>query len=75
MTQPPSALSLILCDQVIFEHETRKPTVVGIFTTITCPHFPSPPKTVDVFAMVTDGIGCVNLEMVILSSGGRDALR
>jgi hypothetical protein len=65
MSQRPSALSLMLCDQVLFERDTLKPTLVGVFTGIACKSFPSLPHPIDVFVVLTDGVGRVMLELVV----------
>ena len=32
MIQPPKALGMFLCDQVIFDRDTQKPCLIGCFT-------------------------------------------
>jgi hypothetical protein len=63
--QRPSALGLMLCDHVVFEHGTLKPTLVGIFTTLASEPFPSVPRPIDVFAALTDGLGRMVLDLVV----------
>jgi hypothetical protein len=63
--QRPAALGLMLCDQVIVERETGKPTLVGVFTALACSQFPSTPRPFDVFAALTDGQGHVALDLVV----------
>ena len=41
MPQRPSALSLMLCDQVVFEQGTQKPYLLGVFTGVAADTFPS----------------------------------
>jgi hypothetical protein len=57
MIQRPRALGLFVCDQVIFEVGTGKPSLIGIFTGISCSEFPSVPRPFDVYAALTDGQG------------------
>jgi hypothetical protein len=63
--QRPSALGLFLCDQVIFDRDTNRPTPVGIFSTLRCDRFPSAAHSFDVFAALTDGQGQVTLEITV----------
>jgi hypothetical protein len=63
--QRPSDLGLMLCDHVLFEHRTLKPTLVGIFTTLASEAFPSVPRPIDVFAALTDGQGRMVLDLVV----------
>jgi hypothetical protein len=64
MIQSPKALGLFLCDQAHFEHETLKPSLIGIFDGIAVDAFPSPPQRFDVFAALTDGLGDATLHLV-----------
>jgi hypothetical protein len=57
MIQHPKPLSLMLCDQVIFELGTQKPSLIGVFNGLGCSQFPSTPRPIDVFAALTDGQG------------------
>jgi hypothetical protein len=57
MTPPPVALSLILCEQVIVDHQTRNPTPVSIFTGLAVEKFPSDPQRFSVFTSLTNGRG------------------
>jgi hypothetical protein len=70
MPQRPSAISLMLCDQVVFEQETQKPYLLGVFTGVAADIFPTPPQRFDVFAALTDGLGDVimNLNVVHLDT-------
>lgn len=63
MPQRPSAISLMLCDQVIFEHGTQKPYLLGVFTGVAADSFPTTPQRFDIFAALTDGQG--NVTMVV----------
>jgi hypothetical protein len=64
--QRPSALGLMLCDQVIIERDTNKPTLVGVFKGLGCSQFPSTPRPMEVFAILTDGQGLINLDIVVI---------
>lgn len=72
--QRPAALGLMLCDQVLFEHNTQKPTLVGIFTGIAVDGFPSGPQRFDLFAALTDGIGEGVIDLVVYGIDGDQQL-
>jgi hypothetical protein len=63
--QRPSALGLLLRDQVIIDRDSGKPTIVGVFTGMVCSQFPSTPRSFDVFAALTDGQGRITLDLVV----------
>ena len=60
MPQRPSALSLMLCDQVVFEQGTQKPYLLGVFTGVAADTFPTAPQRLDLFAALTDSQGAAN---------------
>lgn len=63
--QRPSALALLICDQVIIDRDSGKRTYVGEIDEWTCeePPFHSPPFVVS--AALTDGQGTIALNLVI----------
>ena len=61
MPQRPSALSLMLCDQVAFEEGTQKAFLSGVFTGVSVDAFPTSPQRFDIFAALTDGLGSVTI--------------
>jgi hypothetical protein len=63
--QRPIARSLFLCDQVIVDRDSGKPTLVGLFESIRCSAFPSLPRSFDVYAVLTDGQGRMSIDVVI----------
>jgi hypothetical protein len=65
MPQRPSAISLMLCDQVVFEHGTQKPYLLGVFTGIAAETLPTVPRRFDVFAALTDGFGDVTMVLSV----------
>lgn len=67
MIERPHALGMLLCDQVIIEAGSKKPSLIGIFTSIRCDRFPSIPKPMSVFASLTNGIGRVELTLLVSS--------
>jgi hypothetical protein len=66
MAQRPSAISLMLCDQVVFEEGTQKPYLLGVFTGIAVDSFPTAPLRFDVFAALTDGAGDVSITLSVV---------
>ncbi len=65
MLQRPKALGITLCDQVIFEEVTQKPSLIGSFTGVAIDHFPSVAQRFDVFAALTDGLGDATIDVVV----------
>lgn len=57
MTPPPMAIALIICEQVIVDHQTRNPSPISIFTGLKVEKFPSPQQQFSVFASLTNGCG------------------
>jgi hypothetical protein len=65
MIQRPTAVGLILCQQAIIEEETRNVTLVNSFAELRVDAFPSSPQRFTVFAILTDGLGDMTLELDI----------
>lgn len=63
--QRPSALSLMLCDQVIIDRDSGKPTMVGLFNSFRAREFPFIPRPFDAYADLTDGQGRVAVDLVV----------
>lgn len=57
MSQAPYVLSLLVCDSVIFDRATNKPTIVGCFSSIGSLQFPAFHPGMMVFAELADGRG------------------
>ena len=66
MPQPPSAISLMLCDQVVFEQGTQKAYLLGVFTGVAAERFPTVPQRFDIFAALTDGAGDVTMTLRVV---------
>lgn len=66
MSQTPSAVSLMLCDQVVFEHGSQKPYLLGVFAGVAAAEFPTGPQRFDIFAALTDGIGRVTITLSVV---------
>jgi hypothetical protein len=65
MAKQPVAIGLSLCEQVIIEEKTRNVTLVNCFSERTAEKFPSDPIPFVAFAHLTDGLGDINLELVV----------
>lgn len=66
MSQIPSTVSLMLCDQVVFEVGTQKPYLLGVFTGVAAERFPTIPQRFDIFASLTDGLGRVTITLTVV---------
>jgi hypothetical protein len=64
MNPPPLALSLILCEQVIVDHDTKNPSPISVFTGLAVDGFPSPAQRFSVFASLTNGRGTGTIKLV-----------
>jgi hypothetical protein len=56
----------MLCDQVIFEINTQKPYLLGVFTGVSVDAVPSSPQRFDIFAALTDGLGEVTMVLSVV---------
>src|SRR5437773_10358679 len=65
MTPTPVSLGLNLCDYLIVEEHTRKPSLIGCFTALTVSSFPSSPCQFGVYAELTDSDGSGIAELMI----------
>jgi hypothetical protein len=65
MSQPPVAVGLYLCEQVIVEEGTRNVTLVNCFNHRVVDRVPSEPFPFIAFAIRADGMGEMPLEMKI----------
>src|SRR5438094_416437 len=65
MAQIPTAVGLMVCEQVIIEEKTRKVTVVNSFTRHAVKQVPAELFPFVVYAVLTDGIGDMPLTMRI----------
>src|SRR6516225_8830772 len=64
---PPTVPPCILfCDGVILEQGTGKTTLVGTFSGVAAPSFPSPPKDIHVYAQLTSFVGTVTIRLACL---------
>jgi hypothetical protein len=66
MSQRPSAVGLMLCDQVVFEEGTHKPYLLGVFIGVAVDDFPTGPQRFDLFVALTDGLGEVTINVKVV---------
>src|SRR5947207_1192693 len=64
VVQRPAAIGLMLCDQVLFEQGTQKPSLIGIFTGMPVEGFPARTRF-DAFAALTDGLGTGIIDLIV----------
>lgn len=65
MKQIPATIGVYLCEQVIIEEATKNVTLVNCFTRREMRQFPSEPFPIVVFATLTDGLGVLDLEVIL----------
>ncbi|HZT79951.1 MAG TPA: hypothetical protein VFA26_07015 [Gemmataceae bacterium] len=65
MTQRPTAIGLFLCEQVIVEERPRNVTPVNCFTERGAWAFPAEGIRFIAFALLTEGLGEITLELVV----------
>lgn len=70
MIQRPVAVGLLLCEQAIIEEKSRNVTPVNCFTRRFVEHLPSENLTFTVLAFLTDGLGELELSLVIENLDG-----
>ena len=63
MIPDPTALALILCEQVLVDQLSRNPSPINIFTGLAVQGFPSERQRFSVFAALTDSQGDGRLEL------------
>jgi hypothetical protein len=62
---PPTVLPCMLfCDGVIVEQGTGKTTLVGTFSGVAAPRFPSPPRDLHVYIQLSSFVGDVGVRLV-----------
>lgn len=66
MKQLPKEISLMVCDQVVFEERTQKPYLLGVFTGVAASKFPTLPQRFDAFAALTNGQGSVTIKLSVV---------
>lgn len=65
MSQIPTVIGLLLCEQVVVEERTHNVTLVNCFTQLNQAMDPSERQRFAVFAALTDGLGDIELKLVV----------
>lgn len=65
MSQIPTVIGLLLCEQIVIEERTHNVTLVNCFTRFKVAMFPSEQQRFAVFAALTDGLGDIELKLAI----------
>ena len=66
MSHPPSALALVVCDQILNEPGTGKFTLVGLFSTILAGAFPCVHPRMAIYLALTDGYGASRVRLRLI---------
>ncbi len=70
----PKHLSMLLCDYVILDAETRNKSLIGIFNRINAQKFPVRHDRMHVFVALTDGHGEYEVSLKVKDSNGRELM-
>lgn len=65
MSQIPTVIGLLLCEQVVIEERTHNVTLVNCFTRFNVAMFPSERQRFAVFAALTDRLGDIELKLTV----------
>jgi hypothetical protein len=60
---PPKCKALLLCDRIIVDRDTGRPSLIDVFTDVTLPGFPGTLEPFRIFLQIADGIGDYNLSL------------
>lgn len=66
MIQPPVAINLIVCEQLIVEEKTHNITFVNCFARLRVRQAPSAPQRLVIYARLTDGLGEGKIALKVL---------
>jgi hypothetical protein len=73
-TPPPILLSVIICDMVIIDRITDKPSIIGAFETISAVEYPARHPQLTFFCQLTNGRGKVNVAIKLVDVQQEDKL-
>jgi hypothetical protein len=74
MVQLPIVVALVPCHLVIVEESTRNITLVNAFQRLSFTEFPSPPYPFAVYAVLTDGLGDMELRLAVSETDTLDEI-
>lgn len=69
---PPILLSVIICDQVILDSITKKPTIVGAFEVVSAEKYPARHSSLAFFCQLTNGRGEMPITIRLVDVGQTD---
>ncbi len=65
MIQLPEVIGLVLCEEFRIDTAVNKASLVGLFTALRFPHFPSPPQKFVVYVALSGGVGEGIMKLVV----------
>jgi hypothetical protein len=65
MNELPFVRGIHLCDTLLVDEETKLVSLINCFSRRTAPFFPTPPMSFALYAMLLNGRGHVQLDLVI----------
>jgi len=71
---PPILLSAIICDMVIIDRISDKPSIIGAFETINAPRYPARHPRLVFFCQLTNGRGRTNVSIKLVDVEEEDKL-
>jgi hypothetical protein len=74
MVQRPNAVGLTLCQLVIVEETTRNVTLASSFQRLKAVSFPSQPFPFFAYTVLSDGLGDIDLTLVVLRCDTLEAI-
>ena len=69
---PPVLLSVIICDLVIIDRITNKPSIIGAFETISAPKYPARHPRLVFFCQLTNGHGKTRITVKLVDVQQKD---
>lgn len=69
---PPKLLAALICDQVIRDRTTLKPSLIGVFSDIHTSKFPAVHPRMTLFFQLTNGHGKVKLTIRLVDVGNNE---
>jgi hypothetical protein len=65
LIQRPNAVGIFLCRLIVVEEKTRNLTLANSMQNMEFDRFPTPPTPMEVYTLLTDGLGDVALDLVV----------
>jgi len=69
---PPVLLSVIICDLVIIDRISERPTIVGAFEVVSAPKYPARHARLALFCQLTNGHGKEKITVRLVDVGEED---